>query len=194
MIARLTARFSDSTQGYPRQFWLIFWGALISAIGGSMVWPFLTLYIRQRLNLPLTNIAFLLTISSIASLLASFIAGSAADRFGRKSVMSVGLLLATLVLALMTLASNYWSWVFLMIFNGIVNPLYGVGVNAMIADLIPQERRPNAYALLRIIQNLGISFGPAIGGFIAMKSYSAAFYAAAISNALYALIIISFIK
>ena len=44
------------------------------------------------------------------------------------------------------------------------------------ADLIPPEQRQDAYSLLRMSNNLGISIGPAIGGFIATRSYTIAFY------------------
>ena len=37
---------------YPPQFWLLIVGMLVSTIGTSMVWPFLTIYIRQTLNCP----------------------------------------------------------------------------------------------------------------------------------------------
>ena len=48
---------------FPRQFWLLFWGMLISTIGGSMIWPFLMIYVSERLNLPLTT-ASLMTINA----------------------------------------------------------------------------------------------------------------------------------
>ena len=41
-------RMRQATAGYPRQFWLLFWGMLLSAAGGSTIWPFLTIYVRQR--------------------------------------------------------------------------------------------------------------------------------------------------
>jgi hypothetical protein len=41
-------RMRQATAGYPRQFGLLFWGMLISAAGGSTIWPFLTIYVRQR--------------------------------------------------------------------------------------------------------------------------------------------------
>ena len=49
-----------------------------------MVWPFLTIYLRRTLNVPLATVASLLTISSIMAMLSSFIGGSIADRLGRK--------------------------------------------------------------------------------------------------------------
>ena len=39
---------------------------------------------------------------------------------------------------------------FLMGLGGVVNPLYRIGVDAMMADLISQEKRSDAYSLLRM--------------------------------------------
>ena len=42
---------------YPRQFWLLFTGMLISTSGTSMVWPFLMIYMSGRLGLTRTAAA-----------------------------------------------------------------------------------------------------------------------------------------
>jgi MFS family permease len=59
----------------------------------------------------------------------------------------------------------------------------------MMADLIPAARRPDAYSLLRMSNNLGISVGPAVGGFIASVSYSIAFSFAALGLFIYGVMI-----
>jgi len=45
-------RFRTAARLYPRQFWLLFTGLMISTIGSSMIWPFLTIYLTRRLELP----------------------------------------------------------------------------------------------------------------------------------------------
>jgi MFS family permease len=56
----------------------------------------------------------------------------------------------------------------------------------MVADLLPAEERAGGYALLRVISNLGVAIGPAIGGFITSVSYDIAFFAAAGASLAYA--------
>ena len=80
MIGRLTYLKSD----YPSQFWLLFWGYLISTIGASMIWPFLMIYVSERLQMPLTTTASLMTVNAATGLIFSFIGGSLIDRAGRK--------------------------------------------------------------------------------------------------------------
>ena len=60
---------------YPRQFWILFCGRFIGSAGGSLVWPFISIYLRQRLNVPLTTVGLLLAISSGVGLVSQFILG-----------------------------------------------------------------------------------------------------------------------
>jgi len=60
--------------------------------------------------------------------------------------------------------------------DGRPNPLYRVGADAMLADIIPTEKRTDAYSLLRMSNNAGVAIGPAIGGLVASTSYSLAFF------------------
>ena len=61
-------RLSNLVRSYPRQFWLLFTGMLISTLGASMVWPFLMIYVSGRLKLPLTEVASLMTINAASCL------------------------------------------------------------------------------------------------------------------------------
>jgi len=186
-------RMRRMTADYPHQFWLLFWGMLINAAGASMVWPFLTIYMRQRLEVPLTTVALLLTLNSAAGLVTTTVAGPVTDRFGRKGVMLLSLSASSATLLAMSLAGSLKLWVILMVISGAFNPLYRVGANAMVADLIQPERRAGAYALLRMIVNLGVAIGPSVGGFVTAVSYALAFYIAAGAHVAFTLLILFFV-
>ncbi len=140
-----------------------------------MVWPFLTLYLRQRFPISLTLIASLLTLNAVAGLATTAVAGLVVDRFGRKGAMVAGLVGSGLVLLGMIPATSLLAWAALMAFMGGFGPIYRVGSDAMVADLIEPSRRASAYALLRMMANLGVAIGPAIGGFVVSASYGLAF-------------------
>jgi MFS family permease len=171
---------------YPSQYWLLFWGVLLVSSGGSMVWPFMTIYVRQQLSLPMTTVALLFTVHSIASLVGLAAAGPAADRFGRKPVMLISLAGQAGAMLGMSAAATLPAWGLVMAVMGAFNPVYRVGADSMVADLLPAEERAGGYALLRVISNLGVAIGPAIGGFITSVSYDIAFFAAAGASLAYA--------
>jgi MFS family permease len=185
----MLTRLRTAARLYPRQFWLLFSGMLISTIGSSMIWPFLTIYLSKRLELPLLTVTSLFTVNAIVDLLFSFVAGPMVDRVGRKRVMVFSLVGNGLVNVFMANASSLPMFALLMALNGAVNPLYRIGADAMMADLIAPEQRPEAYSLLRMGNNLGISLGPMLGGFVAAASYSTAFFIAASGLIFYGLML-----
>lgn len=162
---------------------------LISTIGSSMIWPFLMLYVSKKLHLPLTEIATLLTLNAIMGLVFSFIAGPITDRLGRKWVMVISLVGNGLMYILLSQADTYLEFAVAQGLMGALNPLYRVGADAMMADLIPAEKRPGAYSIMRMSNNLGVSIGPAVGGIISAHSYSTAFFIAAIGMSLYGVLV-----
>jgi MFS family permease len=190
----MLSRFRSFQAEYPRQFWLLFYGMMISTVGASMIWPFLMIYVSERLAMPLTAVASLMTLNSAMGLVASFLAGPIIDRAGRKWVMVISLLVNGLVYLFMSSAHTLMEFAALMSISGAFNPLYRVGADAMMADLIPTERRADAYSLLRTSNNVGVALGPAIGGFIATRSYGLAFYLAAAGMIVYSLLITFFAR
>src|SRR5215208_7545587 len=175
--------------GYPRQYWLMITGIVLSTAGGSMIWPFLIIYASGKLNLPLSTVAALISINAGTGLIASLVAGTLADKVGRKGVMNFSLTVNGIAYFLLMRAETYPHFVILMMLVGLSNPLYQVGADAMLADMIPSEKRTDAYAINRIANNAAFALGPAVGGFLATRSYHLAFYGAAIGFFAYSLLL-----
>jgi MFS family permease len=165
-------------------------GIIISTAGGSMIWPFLLIYASGKLDLPLSTVAVLISINAGTGLFASFLAGTLADKVGRKAVMVFSLAMMGIAYFFLMRADTYPQFVILMIFIGLSNPLYQVGADAMMADMIPSEQRTDAYAINRIANNAAFAIGPAVGGFLASTSYTLAFYAAATGFISYSLLML----
>ena len=176
--------------GYPRQFWLLFIGTIISRAGSSMIWPFTMIYVSSKLELALTATAVLLTIRSITSLAATFLAGPFADSVGRKPAMVIGVISHALTYAGMVAANSMTGFIVVMIFGGMFDSLFRVGVDAMLIDLIPVEKRIDAYSVVRMAQNIGVATGPMIGGALIASSYELALFLAAGAMVLFGIILL----
>ncbi len=176
-------------QFFPRQFWLLFWGMLISTTGASMIWPFLMIYASEKLALPLATVTSLITINAAFGLVFAFVAGPITDRMGRKWSMVISLLVNGLAYIGLSQADSLPVFAVLYAVSGAFNPLYRVGADAMMADLVPPERRLDGYSILRIGNNVGVALGPAMGGFIAARSYEIAFFIAAGGMIFYGLLV-----
>jgi MFS family permease len=61
---------------------------------------------------------------------------------------------------------------------------------AMYSDLVPPERRKPAFALARLAVNLGMSVGPALGGFLAERSFLYLFWVNGVTTLLAAAVLV----
>ncbi len=174
---------------YPRQFWILFWGMLISTSGNSMIWPFLTIFLTQNLNIALTTATALLTVRSVCNLLSSLLAGPLIDRFGRKKAMVLSVGASGLAYIVMAFGGSLTFFIVLMAFSGFAQPLYHIGADAMLADLLPKEKRADGYSLMRMINNVGVAIGPMVGGFLAATSYTVTFVIGAACMLIFSLIV-----
>jgi len=164
---------------YPRQFWIITFGVLISSSGASIIWPFQLIYISQILDKPISTIATLVSISSLFALIASPLGGTIADLAGRKRLMISAQVIHGISFLILSQAHSYFWFFVPMALIGVAMPLFSVGSDAMMADLVPSDKRSGAYSILRMFNNTGVAIGPAIGGVLVTQSYQTAFYAAA---------------
>ena len=185
-------RLQSLRHNYPSQFLLILVGLLISTTGRSMIWPFLTIYVSNKLDLPLTEVTALIALNGAVALLASIVAGPISDRLGRKWLMVISLAGSGLTYFFFIQASTLTEFAFLMALRGLFQPLFKVGTNAMVTDLVEPEKRADAFALMRMSDNVGVAIGPAIGGFIAVSSYTIGFTIAAITMIFYSFLIAFF--
>lgn len=179
---------------YPQQFWIITFGVLISSIGASIIWPFQLIYISQILDKPISTIATLVSISSIFALISSPLGGTIADLAGRKRVMISAQVIHGISFLIFSQANSYFWFFVPMALIGMAMPLFSVGSDAMMADMIPSEKRTGAYSILRMFNNTGVAIGPAIGGILVSQSYQTAFFVASAAMLIFGLYLALFTR
>ena len=189
MIQRLRGTMAE----FPPQFWVLFGGMLVNAAGSSLIFPFFTLYVRQRFGLPMATIGVAMAAMAGVGLISGALGGALADRFGRKTLMVGGLMLAAVSSFTMGVVDSLAAFVAVAIFMNVIFPLSRPASEAMVADLVEPEKRARAYGLMRVAFNLGVAIGPAVGGFLAERSYFTLFVGDAVTSLVFALIILFFI-
>jgi MFS family permease len=171
VLRRSWNRLRGVYDDYPKPFWTLTLATFIDAVGGALIFPFLSLYITNRFQVGMTEVGILFGLFSAASIFGSGIGGALADRMGRKSMILSGLVISGLSsIAIAFIPSMEWFYI-LVIFVGLFSNLGGPARQAMVADLLHSEKRAQGYSILRVIINLAITIGPAIGGLLAAQSY-----------------------
>jgi MFS family permease len=189
-IRRSWVRFKGIYEDYPKPFWTLTFATFIDAVGGALIFPFLSLYITSRFQVGLTEVGILFGLYSAASIFGSGLGGALADRTGRKSMVLSGLIISALSsLSIALVPSIEWLYL-LVIFVGLFSNLGGPARQAMVADLLRPEKRAQGYSILRVIMNLSVTIGPAIGGLLAAQSYFLLFLSDAVISILVAIFIL----
>jgi MFS transporter, DHA1 family, tetracycline resistance protein len=117
--------------------------------------------------------------------------GNLSDRFGRKPVLILSLLMLGVDYAITGLAPTI-AWLFVgRILSGMAGAAYTTA-NAYIADVSPPEKRAANFGLTGAAFGIGFAVGPAIGGLLGQYGVRLPFFAAAalaVANALFGLIV-----
>jgi MFS family permease len=159
----------------PREVWLLSAATLVNR-AGTMVLPFLVLYLTRTLGITPAHAALSLTVYGIAALITMPVAGRLTDRLGPLAVIKASLFLSGVLLFLFPLAHSFATILAITFVFAILNESVRPPSLSMISDLVAPAQRKAAFALSRLAVNLGMSVGPAIGGVLALFSFRWLFF------------------
>jgi len=166
------------TKRFSKHFWMLMAASFIDMLGGSLIFPFFSLFMTQKFHVGMTEVGGMFFVWALTSgVIGNVIGGALADRFGRKTNMILGLVASATSALLMVLIQNIVFFYIAIAIVGIFEDIAGPARQAMIADLVPEPLRDEAYGIFRIVFNLAAAIGPAIGGFMATRSFELLFYA-----------------
>lgn len=172
----------------PREVYVLCAGTFVNR-AGSFVVPFLALYLSQALGFDATFATLVIGVYGAGSVLASFLGGALADRFGRRPVMIFALAGSAAALLLFSTLTTKGSILAGIALFAVIGDLYRPAAQAMLTDLVPSAERPKAYALLYVSINLGFAVGAFAGGMIAKLDFRLLFWGDAATSVLFALIL-----
>lgn len=156
---------------YPRQFWLLVGASFIDQVGNALIFPFFALFLTDHYGIDLAQVGVIFAIFAAAGLVGSTIGGAMADRFGRKPIALSALVTSALGNVAIVLIHDLTLLYALAALIGVVGSLGGPAWQAMMADLLPEDKRVEGFGIIRITFNLAVTFGPIIGGLMAGLSY-----------------------
>jgi hypothetical protein len=155
----------------PAETWIIFATTLVNRVG-TMVLPFLVLYLAQDLDIP-HDAPVSRSASTASACRRPRRAGF--DRLGPLRVMQFSLVLSGAILFVVPLARALPVVFGLILLWAITTEAVRPASLAAITSATPGAQRKAAIALDRLAINLGMSVGPAAGGFLATVSFTLLF-------------------
>ena len=188
MFVKLFSRIRSIYAEFPQQFWVVVVVSFIDRIGGTLLFPFFALYITQKFSVGMTTAGIILGLFSVFGMVGGVIGGALADRFGRRSIILFGLVfsaLGTLTLGFVTRIEMLYPLAMLI---GTLSNIAGPAHSAMIADILPEQKRQEGFGILRVVANLSWLVGPTIGGFFANRDFMILFITDALISCLVAIL------
>lgn len=160
---------------------------LLDAIGIGLIIPVMPDLIREVRGGTLASAALwggvLATSFAVMQFLCGPILGGLSDRFGRRPVLLISLLVMAADYIVMAVAGSIWLLLAGRIVGGITAATQSTAA-AYMADISTPERKAANFGLIGAAFGLGFVIGPVMGGLLAEFGTRAPFYAAAVLAAL----------
>ncbi len=193
-FSKLLERMRNVYNDYPRPFWVLVFGMFIDTLGRTILNPFLMLYATKRFEVGMTEIGVLFGLMAVANTVGGMLGGALTDRLGRKWMVVFGILVSGLSSLALGLASTFELFFAIVIFVGLFASVGGPAHGAMVADILPEEKRTGGFGIFRVVANLSWIIGPVIGGLMATRSYMPLFISDAVASTITAAIVILVIR
>jgi MFS family permease len=167
----LLTRTRNVYHAYPRAFWTYNIIVFIDRLGGFMLYPFFALYLTEKFDIGMSTVGILFAIFSIAGMMGSALGGALADRMGRKVVIVFSLIFSSLSALGIALAPSLEIFTAVVFVVGTLSHIGHPAHEAVVADLLPQEKRAEGYGIIRVVFNLAVIIAPPLAGLLIANSY-----------------------
>jgi predicted MFS family arabinose efflux permease len=158
----------------PPKIWIHFTATLVNRMG-TMAIPFLVLYLTKDVGFTAEHAGLMLSLYGAGSLVASPFLGRLADRVGPVRIMKASLVCSTLVMMAYPFARSTGAVMAATVLLAFSAEAFRPASLSVLTDIAPPEQRKAAFAVNRLAVNLGMSVGPAVGGYLAEISFPSIF-------------------
>lgn len=179
-------------RGLPRPVYIIFFSTIINGMG-IFVYPFLALFLTQKMGYTVAQAGLFMLIISLAYIPGTFAGGKICDAVGRRFVLFWAQTLASAMFVICGFLGSSalvpWFIVLNIFFDGFADPAR----SAMHTDVTDTENRQSSFALNYLGHNLGYSIGPVVAGFLFDKASQWLFFGNALMGFLAVALTVIFI-
>ncbi|MFX0047536.1 MAG: MDR family MFS transporter [Candidatus Hermodarchaeota archaeon] len=174
---------------FPDTFKVLVLATFIDRLGAFILFPFYSLYITSHFGVGMIEVGILFSIFSIGNIFGGTLGGALADKYGRRAMILLGLVVSGISNVIMGLVNDLYLFYVIGTISGLAGNFGGPARQAMVADLLPKEQRAEGFGILRVALNLSAVIGPLLGGFVATQSYLSLFIIDAVSSVITAIIV-----
>ena len=172
--------YTDSFKGLSRESWMLAIVMLLNR-AGSMVLPFLSVYMTDHLRFSYEDAGFVLSFFGIGSVLGSWLGGKLTDKFGEFHIQAISLFASIPMFLLLPHFTTVSGLATIMLVHSTICELFRPANSVAVSKYAKKEDITRSFSLNRMAVNLGFSIGPALGGVLSAISYDFLFYTNALA-------------
>ena len=164
-MKRLFNGYKESFEGLSKEIWYL---SLISLINraGTMVVPFLSLYLTDNLGFDKDDAGFILFFFGLGSLLGSYLGGKLTDKIGFYKVMVLSLFFTGISFIILQYITSFWGLCLGILVTVTIADTFRPAIYVSIKAYSKPENQTRSLALIRLAINLGMGIGPTLAGLI----------------------------
>jgi MFS family permease len=170
LIRTMLSGYRDAYAGLPREVWLLA-GALLVNRAGTMVLPFLSLYLTRDLGLTAADAGLIIGCFGLGSMAGSFMGGWLSDRVDPVRVQELSLIASGFGFLAFTQLQTFSALAAGVLILAAISDAFRPALMSAVAHRSSLENRTRAFALIRLAANLGMAVGPAAAGLLAIYGY-----------------------
>ncbi|WP_299109159.1 MFS transporter [uncultured Tenacibaculum sp.] len=190
-MKKLYFNYLNTFKGLSTEVW---WLALITLINraGTMVIPFLSLYLTKSLDFSLKDVGWIMTCFGLGSVIGSWLGGRLTDKIGFYKVMKVSLFLTGLLFIALQFVTTFVGFCIGIFLVMLVADTFRPAMFVALSAYSKPENKTRSVTLIRLAINLGFTGGPAVGGLIiTYLSYSGLFWVDGVTCLLATLLLVN---
>ncbi|MFY0605661.1 MAG: MFS transporter [Cyclobacteriaceae bacterium] len=172
--------YKSAFGGLSPAAWMLALVILINR-SGTMVIPFLSVYLVSSLGFSLVEAGWIMTMFGIGAIGGSLLGGWLTDKIGPFKVQLISLTGGGLMFLMLSRITTFYPLAIFIFFVSLVSEMLRPANQLAVASYAKPENVTRAISLNRMAINLGFSLGPAIGGLLAAVSYQLLFLADAVT-------------
>ena len=162
---KLFSNYINTFKGLSQEVW---WLSLITFINraGTMVVPFLSLYLTKSLAFTLQDVGWIMSSFGVGSVIGTWLGGKLTDKIGYYKVMLISLLLSGVLFIFLQYITTFLGFCIGIFILMLVADAFRPAMFVALSAYSKPENKTRSVTLIRLAINLGFSAGPAIGGII----------------------------
>ena len=186
-------KYLKQYKNLSREIYVLFFGRIVTSMG-SLIWPIMTLILKNKLGYSATTIAAIDMVLAILQLPMVIIGGKLADSVSRKKIIVCCDMVTVICYFISGLIPLSFISVALFYTAGLFAAIESPSYDALVADLSDSDNREQAYSLQYLGMNLGLVLAPTLGGLLFENYLWLAFIITSVATFSSTLLILIFIK